>query len=103
MVSCKKRSTKQPEGFVSDGQEDLVCKLKRSIYGLKQSPRCWNSALDNKLKQMGFVQAKGDPCLYLASEGEMFIIAVYVDDIVLAGKVTNGWQKSSKLLLTNSR
>ena len=76
---------KQPESFMSDGQEDLVCKLKRSIYGLKQSPRCWNSALDNKLKQMGFVQAKGDPCLYLASEGEMFIIAVYVDDIVLAG------------------
>ena len=77
---------KQPEGFVSEGQEDLVCKLKQSIYGLKQSPRCWNSALDNKLKQMDFVQAKGDPCLYLASEGEMFIIAVYVDDIVLARK-----------------
>ena len=77
---------KQPEGFVAEGQEDLVCKLKRSIYGLKQSPRCWNAALDHKLKQMGFVQAKGDPCLYMASEGEMFIIAVYVDDIVLAGK-----------------
>ena len=77
---------KQPEGFAAEGQEDLVCKLKRSIYGLKQSPRCWNSALDHKLKQMGFVQAKGDPCLYMASEGEMFIIAVYVDDIVLAGK-----------------
>ena len=77
---------KQPEGFAAEGQEDLVCKLKRSIYGLKQSPRCWNSALDHKLKQMGFVQAKGDPCLYMASEGEMFIIAVYLDDIVLAGK-----------------
>ena len=77
---------KQPEGFVAESQEDLVCKLKRSIYGLKQSPRCWNAALDHKLKQMGFVQAKGDPCLYMASEGEMFIIAVYVDDIVLAGK-----------------
>ena len=77
---------KQPEGFAAEGQEDLVCKLKRSIYGLKQSPRCWNSALDHKLKQMGFVQAKGDPYLYMASEGEMFIIAVYVDDIVLAGK-----------------
>ena len=77
---------KQPEGFAAEGQEDLVCKLKRSIYGLKQSPRCWNSALDHKLKQMGFVQAKGDPCLYMASEGEIFIIAVYVDDIVLAGK-----------------
>ena len=55
---------KQPEGFVAEGQEDLVCKLKRSIYGLKQSPRCWNAALDHKLKQMGFVQANGVPCLY---------------------------------------
>ena len=36
---------KQPEGFAAKGQEHLVCKLKRSIYGLKQSPRCWNSAL----------------------------------------------------------
>ena len=55
---------KQPEGFVAEGQEDLVCKLKRSIYGLKQSLRCWNAALDHKLKQMGFVQANGDPYLY---------------------------------------
>lgn len=34
---------------------------------------------------MGFVQAAGDPCLYMATEGEMFLIAVYVDDILLAG------------------
>ena len=33
----------QPNGFIKEGQEYLVCKLKRSIYGLKQSPRCWNS------------------------------------------------------------
>ena len=60
---------RQPEGFVPKGQEDLVCKLKRSIYGLKQSPRCWNFALDSHLKKMGFEQTKGDPCLYMASEG----------------------------------
>ena len=77
---------KQPKGFVAKGQEHLVCKLKRSIYGLKQSPRCWNSALDSQLKKMGFVQTASDPCIYIASEGEMFIIGVYVDDIVLAGK-----------------
>ncbi|PIK49150.1 polyprotein [Apostichopus japonicus] len=36
---------KQPDGFVVQGKEHLVCKLKRSIYGLKQSPRCWNETL----------------------------------------------------------
>jgi len=77
---------KQLKGFIAKGQEHLVCKLKRSIYGLKQSPRCWNSALDSQLKRMGFVQTASDPCIYIASEGEMFIIGVYVDDIVLAGK-----------------
>ena len=60
---------KQPEGFVSTGQEHLVCKLKRSIYGLKQSPRCWNHAIDRQLKKMKFKQTASDPCLYVASEG----------------------------------
>ena len=79
---------KQPEGYVVKGKESLVCKSHKSIYGLKQSPRCWNSALDDYLKRIGFVQAAGDPCLYMASEGEMFLIVIYVDDIVLAGKTT---------------
>ena len=77
---------KQPEAFVKKGQEGLVCKLKRSIYGLKQSPRCWNSALDVHLRSIGFVQTKSDPCIYVAEEGEPFIIAIYVDDILLAGQ-----------------
>ena len=69
---------KQPQGYVVKGKEDLVCKLRKSIYGLKQSPRCWNSALDDYLKKMGFVRVAGDPCLYMSTEGEMFI---YVDDM----------------------
>ena len=81
---------KLPEGYVIKGKEGLVGKLKKSIYGLKQSPRCWNSVLDDYLKKMGFVQAAGDPCLYIASVGEMFLIAIYVDDILLAGKVLQG-------------
>ena len=76
----------RPEVFISAGHEKLVCKLKRCIYGLKQSPRCWNSILDRQLKSMGFAQIISDPCLYLSTEGKMSIIAVYVDDIVLAGK-----------------
>ena len=54
---------KQPEGFVVDGKEHLVCKLKQSLYGLKQSPRCWNSTLDAHLKGMGYVQSTNDPCI----------------------------------------
>ena len=77
---------KQPEGFIEKGKENLVCKLKHSIYGLKQSPRCWNATLDRQLRHMGFIQSTSDPCIYTASEGEAFIIGVYVDDIILAGK-----------------
>ena len=44
---------RQPERFIVEEQEHLVCKLKRSIYDLKQSPRCWNHALHNQLTEMG--------------------------------------------------
>ena len=77
---------KQPKGFIEKGKENLVCKLKKSIYGLKQSPRCWNSSLDDTLKRLGFVQTSGDPCIYVRSKGEKFIVAFYVDDIILACK-----------------
>lgn len=78
---------KQPEGFEIKGKENLVCKLKKSIYGLKQSPRCWNVALDTQLKEMGFAQSNNDPCIYYKNTGgDMFYMGVYVDDIVLAGK-----------------
>ncbi len=78
---------KQPQGFILEGQEKLVCRLNKSIYGLKQSPRCWNTALHRKLDDMGFVQSTSDPCVYKKdSGGDIFIIGVYVDDIVLAGK-----------------
>ena len=76
---------RQPEGFAAKGQENLVCKLKRSIYGLKQAPRCWNSTFDSQLKDMGFVRTNSDPCLHISTKREPFVIAVYVDDIVLAG------------------
>ena len=74
----------QPEGFEVEGKEHLVCRLKKSLYGLKQSPRCWNTA---QLKEMGFTQSQNDPCIYYKyTGGDVFYIAVYVDDIILAGK-----------------
>ena len=76
----------QPEGFVTKGREHLVCRLKKSLYGLKQSPRCWNTALDQLLKEIGFVQSESDPCIYRESSGELFLLGVYIDDIVMASK-----------------
>ncbi|KAK3876705.1 hypothetical protein Pcinc_018517 [Petrolisthes cinctipes] len=73
----------KPDGFVEQGKETMVCKLKKSIYGLKQSLRCWNYTLDSSLRELGFVQTSGDPCIYVNLE-DFFIVAVYVDDIILA-------------------
>ncbi len=55
----------QPHGYVQPGKEHLVCKLQRSLYGLNQSPRCWNTALRDSLKQIGFSQSKVDPCAFI--------------------------------------
>lgn len=77
----------QPEGYEERGKEHQVCKLHKSIYGLKQSPRCWNQALDGQLKKLGFQQTPSDPCLYVTKmKTAGIIVAVYVDDLVLAGK-----------------
>ena len=54
----------QPEGVVVEGKETLVCKLNKSLYGLKQPPKCWNSTLDKQLKLMGFSNSGADHCVY---------------------------------------
>jgi len=73
----------QPEGFVKKGKEKLLGKLNKSIYGLMQSPRCWNAVLDNFLKLEGFTQPSADQCIYLKSvKNVKTITAIYVDDLV---------------------
>ena len=76
---------RQPEGFVKAGQENLVCKLRKSIYGLKQAPRCWNHELDQHLKTLKLIQSRNDPCIYTSTDGRV-IVAVYVDDIIIAAE-----------------
>ena len=57
------------------------------IYELKQSPQCWNIAIDDHLKKIKFVQTEGNPCLYVSrDQGKTVVIAVYVDDILIAAK-----------------
>ena len=73
----------QPEHYIMPGDEHLVCRLKKSIYGLKQSPHCWNRAFSEYLESVGFTQSTADPCVYIKGVEPTAIIAVYVDDLVI--------------------
>ena len=85
---------KQPPGYVQLGKENLVCKLRKSIYGLKQSPRCWNQKLCDHLKSLGFKESGADSCVFIKNESNnLKIIAVYVDDLILIAKSLNEIQQ----------
>ncbi|GAU47119.1 hypothetical protein TSUD_98960 [Trifolium subterraneum] len=65
---------------------NLVCKLQRSLYGLKQASRQWNAKLTETLIASGFTQSKADYSLFTKKTCQGFIaILVYVDDLVLGG------------------
>jgi hypothetical protein len=77
---------KQPEGFVVKEKKELVCKLKISLYDLKQSPRMWYQNFGKYILSLGFVRSKVDHCVYSKKEGGHFIyVTLYVDDMLLVG------------------
>ncbi|MCV5002720.1 reverse transcriptase domain-containing protein, partial [Escherichia coli] len=76
----------QPDGFIKEGQEQKVCKLLKSIYGLKQASRSWNLRFDETIKTYGFEQNIDEPCVYkLINEQTVVFLVLYVDDILLIG------------------
>ena len=76
----------QPEGFVSSGRPNQVCKLKKSIYGLKQASRSWNIHFDETIKSFSFVKNDDEPCVYKKISGSVLIFLVlYIDDILIIG------------------
>ncbi|KAK1606785.1 hypothetical protein QYE76_030467 [Lolium multiflorum] len=76
----------QPPGFEDARYPSHVCKLQRSIYGLKQSPRAWYARLSQRLYDLGFSASKADTSLFFFSrDGVEIYMLVYVDDIVISG------------------
>jgi hypothetical protein len=64
---------KKPEGFVVKGKKELVWKLKKSLYGLKQSPRMWYQKINTYLLRFGFTRSKQDHCVYFKLIGDHLI------------------------------
>lgn len=72
-----------PEG--SNVPATSVLKLKKSLYGLKQSPRLFNQALDKWLQSQGLRPTTADPCLYVQRSGKsVLLLSVHVDDQLIA-------------------
>jgi len=72
-------------GFAEEGKEHMVCKLKRSIYGLKQASRQWYLKFNDTIVSFGFKENTVDRCIYLKISRSKFIFLIlYVDDILLA-------------------
>ena len=76
----------QLEGFVTPENAGKVCKLQRSIYGLKQASRSWNLRFNDAIKEFGFIRNEDEPCVYKKFSGSIVsFLILYVDDILIIG------------------
>ncbi|RVW53841.1 Retrovirus-related Pol polyprotein from transposon TNT 1-94 [Vitis vinifera] len=93
----------QPPGFVAQGESGLVCRLRRSLYGLKQSPRAWFSRFSSVVQEFGMLHSTADHSVFYHhnSLGQCIYLVVYVDDIVITGSDQDGIQKLKQHLFTH--
>ncbi|KAE8671264.1 Detected protein of unknown function [Hibiscus syriacus] len=77
----------QPEGFEEKEKKNLVCKLNKSLYSLKQAPRCWYKRFDSFIICLGYNRLNAEPCAYFKRSGDndFVILLLYVDDMLVAG------------------
>jgi Reverse transcriptase (RNA-dependent DNA polymerase) len=75
-----------PPGYNTTLDSSQVCKLKKSIYGLKQSPRAWYAKLSSSLLKINFVKSTADSSMFIKHKHDCTtIILVYVDNIIITG------------------
>lgn len=91
----------QPKGY-EDGS-GKICKLRKALYGLKQSARCWNRKFVDSLKKFKLTATSEDPCVFVShNENEILILAIYIDDGLIAStsssKITSLLQHLSTAL-----
>nr|CAN80247.1 hypothetical protein VITISV_027801 [Vitis vinifera] len=93
----------QPLGFVAQGESGLVCRLRCSLYGLKQSPRAWFSRFSFVVQEFGMFRSTADHSVlyHHNSSGQCIYLVVYVDEIVITSSDQNGIQKLKQHLFTH--
>ena len=75
---------KQPEGFLIEGREEWVLRLKKALYELKQAPRAWYFKLHKCLLSLGFTKIRHEQAVYVKSSSDhKLIVGVYVDDLII--------------------
>jgi hypothetical protein len=78
----------QPQGFMQDSS--LVCRLKKSLYGLKQATRAWYSNMESYLLSQNFVHCKSNLNVYmLRMTDSLLLLVLYVDDLLITGCSTS--------------
>ncbi|GKC51030.1 zinc finger, CCHC-type containing protein [Tanacetum coccineum] len=77
----------QPQGFIMPGNENNVCKLIKSLYGVKQAPKQWHRKFDEVVLSNGYLLNQADKCVYskFDESGKWVIICLYVDDMLIFG------------------
>ncbi|RVW43917.1 Retrovirus-related Pol polyprotein from transposon RE1 [Vitis vinifera] len=95
----------QPPGFVAQGESGLVCRLRRSLYGLKQSPRAWFSRFSSVVQEFGMLRSTADHSVFYHhnSLGQCIYLVVYVDDIVITGSDQDDSSSSSGVVLSQRK
>jgi len=77
----------EPQGFEVKGKEKLVCRLKNSLYGLKQVLQQWYLKFDSFMAEQGYSRCNSDHCVYFKrlDNDNYIILSLYVDDMLVAG------------------
>ena len=85
----------QPEGFAEKEKENLVCRLNKTLYGLKQALRCWYKRFYFFIMSLGYNKLNLDHCAYYKrfKDNNFIILLFYVDDMLIAGPNKDRVQK----------
>ena len=76
---------KQPEGFIEPGKDHMFCKLKKGLYGLKQSGQVWHQTLKQEMEKLGFRPGEADPMVFFwFKDDKAEIVGWYIDNGLVA-------------------